>query len=269
MRMALHPNLPQVDDHGTLLLAMEEMRASVERLVSLDKNVGEGSVIFRGPPSAPLPAGGLRDLELVYRYTSIDEMEVDRVHTGLYTVVRQIARPLKQSGIWTVVEDLEGVPIFLGIYDLLASTLMSPDVSFALPVDSVMLILDPFLHATGESVLLRVNNPTHIIPLNLVPVDSLPRALLPRLALWLDQGSAVPTPTPPGLTPSALAAEGNVLFKQGKFARAAAKYSHVLELLPDDAVTLSSRALCMLNLDEACMAARDARRALSLAPGPP
>ena len=35
---------------------------------------------------------------------------------------------------------------------------------------------------------------------------------------------------------------GGELYIRGRFAHAAAKYTHVLELLPGDAVTLSSRA---------------------------
>ena len=224
-----------------------------------------------GPPSAPLPAGGLRELDLAYSCISVSEMEVDCVHTGRYTVVRQLARPLKQMGITTLVEDLEGTAIMLGIYDLLVSPLVLPDVSFAVPVDTVLLILDPYLknNASGDAVLLRVDNPTHIIPLNLVPPDSLPPALRPSLAAWLAQGSAVPKPSPPGpreKAPYALAAEGNALYKQRKLVRAAVKYTHALELLPDDAVTLSSRAQCLLSLGEVGLAARDARRACALAP---
>jgi len=69
-----------------------------------------------GPPSAPLPAGGVRDLDLVYSCISIDDMEVDCVHRGRYTVVRQLARPLKQMGITALVEDLEGTSLSLLYY---------------------------------------------------------------------------------------------------------------------------------------------------------
>lgn len=269
-------------DRATTLLAFKKKRAEVEKLARNTEQgsvetgryaaLGEGHI---GPPSLPIPAGGLLELERVYHYISLQKMTPsmgDCLHKGRFTVVRQIARPLKHGAISTVVEDLEGFVIVLEINNLLASFCLLPDASFAVPVGAVLLILDPYLtveqHPDGRNtVQLRVDNPTHIIPLNLVPTSSLPPALRPRLAPWLEQGSVVNTPAPPGASANALAAEGKALFTLGKYGAAAAKYTLALELLPDDAVTLSSRAQCMLNLGEAGMAARDARRAHELAPG--
>ena len=276
MRKAGDPDVPKArrkQDRSILLHSIEHMRPPVtprEDEIMLATSAATGNEHV-GLPSAPLPAGGMRELEKAFSYVSIDEMELDLVHKGRYTVVRQLARPLKQTGITTIVEDLEGTAIMLGIYNLLVSSRSLHDASFAVPVSSILLILDPYLktNATGQSVLLRCDNPTHIIPLNLV-LDSLPPALRHRLAAWLAQGPAVPTPAPPGpigKAPYSLAAEGNALFKQGKCAHAAAKYTLALELLHDDPVTLSSRAQCMLNLGEVGMAARDARKAHTLAPG--
>ncbi|KAJ1494803.1 hypothetical protein T484DRAFT_1876904, partial [Baffinella frigidus] len=279
------------EDRGTLLEALDSIRADVEKLESDKKLTGTSAASGNehlGPPSAPLPAGGLRELERVYRYVSIEEMEVDSIHRGRYTVVRQLARPVKLAGISTVVEDLDGTATMVEISDLLVSSRPISDVTFAVPIETIMLILDPFLKSNQTktdvpgTALLRVDNPTHIIPLNLIPTDSLPSALRPRLATWLEERSAVPTGAieaigaigaadPPGggadKAAFAVGAEGNALYKQGKFARAAARYTRALELLPDDAVTLSSRAQCMVNTGEAGMAARDARRACALAPG--
>jgi len=269
-------------DRGTTLLAFKKKRADVAILARKTEQgsvetgtyaaLGQGHI---GPPSSPMPAGGLLELERVYHYISIQQMTPstdDCVHSGRYTVVRQIVRPLKHRAISTVVEDLEGFAIVLEIHNLLSSSCVFPDASFAVPVGAVLLILDPYLTMERRSdgslgMQLRVDNPTHIVPLNLVPASSLPPALRPRLAPWLEQGSVVNTPVPPGGSANALAAEGKELFKLGKYAAAATSYTLALELLPDDAVTLSSRAQCMLNLGEAGMAVRDARRAHELAPG--
>ena len=68
------------EDRGTLLDALDRMRADVEQIAASDRHVvGTCSASGKehlGPPSTPLPAGGLRDLESVYRYASIEEMEV-------------------------------------------------------------------------------------------------------------------------------------------------------------------------------------------------
>mmetsp|Transcript_57478 Transcript_57478/g.140927 ORF Transcript_57478/g.140927 Transcript_57478/m.140927 type:complete len:845 (-) Transcript_57478:104-2638(-) len=234
--------------------------------------------------------------EAGYKYLAFEDLQENKVHLGGFVIFRQVARPWKEGHISMLVEDLDGTLESALLHNFISPLHDSvPDASFACPLHSVFLVLEPcFVSASKrEAWHLRIVNPSLVVTLNDVP--SLPRLDESRadtLRKWLQP---LPKDLPlqkalEGCLPSAAKREiepsasevrelGDALLHSDRFLRAAMTHTLVIErthlpaLLSSNnteevakaAHLFAARAQALLALDENLLASRDAEKASALA----
>lgn len=219
------------------------------------------------PPSKPLPPGGVREIDGAYSYVALGDLKEDEDAAGRYVVVRQVSRPVKDTGVCCVVEDVTGdVTVMMSVCNLASPLGRLQDASYAIASNEILLLLDPCLKSSlsGGAPILCVDNPSHLIPLRDLPPDDLPPSLRTRLATWLDAPCPLIDTTED--MAAALEREGDAeRAREGggskALERAAAAYTRALEACPSPAL-LTARAEVLLESGEALLAARDARAAV-------
>jgi hypothetical protein len=147
-----------------------------------------------------------------------------------------------------LVEDLEGTCITVSAYNI-----MSPfsgqveDASYAFPMDSVYLILEPafdetYLHATETyyqkkpSHLIRVDNPTHMIRLNDLSKGKIPdlgdEDLQEKLLAWLDSTQVLEhAKRDHNITTEQAREEADKMMNKKEYVKAAGMYTLQIEMM--------------------------------------
>ena len=239
-----------------------------------------------GPVDATDLRGSLQN------YTPIDISKLKPgIHHKQYLICRQLTRPFK---VFTVSSLVESLPVSDALEEedntkllvlenyMMPNTGVMEDCSFALPMDSILLVLEPAckFKKFEENIVvgsIYVSNPTHLVRLNDIPEEKLPHlqtleqqeTLIEWLKnptfhvdfTWLEKNSL-----------QKYHEYGNFAFEdQQDYAKAAAYYTKYLELASiievdtlSTAKVWSNRAQSMLYLGENLLAVRDTEEALKL-----
>ena len=73
------------------------------------------------PPSKPLPPQGVCEIDTVYSYVALGDLKADEDASGRYVVVRQVTRPVKDTGVSCLVEDVTSdVPVMMSVCNLVS-----------------------------------------------------------------------------------------------------------------------------------------------------
>lgn len=213
------------------------------------------SFVFQTTQGGPAIRGGTRRSKTIplkpRNRISINDMQIDNVHTGRFLLCRVIEKCYKLTALSTIVEDPEGDVERISLYNWIpqsaaSSGLISVDqASRYLTVGTILIVKNPFYKTAADSLpMIRSDDPSEIIMVN---HDS---ELLKDIKWTTDQIQELPVELEEQkiFKSEDFQRRGNENFKERNYKLAIDEYSRGIELEPNNAILLTNRAQSYLRL---------------------
>ncbi|GBB90130.1 hypothetical protein RclHR1_00170034 [Rhizophagus clarus] len=227
-------------------------KEAIKNLVNTEKNFTH-SIQFT--QSGPTGGGGARHAKKVSlkpnNRISINDMQIDNVHTGRFLLCRVIDKCFKLTALSTIVEDPEGDVERLSLYNWVPQSATSlgftsvDQVSRYLPVGTILIVKNPFYKIASDSFpMIRSDDPSEIVMI-------LHNSELLKDIRWSSDQIQELTVQPEErkiLRSDDFHRRGNENFKESNYKLAIDEYSRGIELEPYNVTLLTNRAQSYLRL---------------------
>ncbi|RIA97019.1 hypothetical protein C1645_814683 [Glomus cerebriforme] len=226
-------------------------KKSLDSMANTEKTEKDYTHFFQ-THSGPASRGGPRQFKNVSlkpkNRISINDMQIDNVHTGHFLLCRVIEKCYKLTALSTVIEDPEGDVERLSLYNwvpqsVTTSRLMSVDqVSKYLPIGTILVVKNPYYKTAADALpMIRSDDPSEIVIIN-------HEIELLKDIKWSTKQLQIQPKEQKLCISDDFHRRGNENFREKNYKLAIDEYSRGIELEPNNSILLTNRAQSYLRL---------------------